>query len=158
MSPTPPKDSRGYFMLPQAPEDAGYYAYGTPSQGAGQYAHPALLSVLCFVEREWQAIDNRKFGVGNISLAGGGKFEKHGSHKDGLQVDIRAVRIDGKRRGVSRLQHHEYDKQATAKLVELFFSHASVRQILFNDPDIPRVRAWIGHDDHFHVDIRAEAT
>ncbi|MGJ7914411.1 hypothetical protein ACI48D_02885 [Massilia sp. LXY-6] len=27
--PIQPKDRRGYFMLPQAPEDAGYYVYGT---------------------------------------------------------------------------------------------------------------------------------
>ena len=29
-----PQDSRHYFMLPQAPEDAGYYVYGTPAGGA----------------------------------------------------------------------------------------------------------------------------
>ncbi|MGK5025323.1 hypothetical protein [Janthinobacterium sp. RB2R34] len=23
-----PRDKRGYFMLPQAPEDSGYYVYG----------------------------------------------------------------------------------------------------------------------------------
>jgi hypothetical protein len=70
-----PQDVRSYFMLPQAPEDAGYYVYGklngTPSHGAFQYAHPSLLSTLFRVEREWQAIDKRKFGVGDISLAGG---------------------------------------------------------------------------------------
>lgn len=66
-----PKDSRAYFMLPQSPEGAGYYVYGTPDRGAGQYAHPLMMSVLFFVEREWQAGDHRQFGIGNISLAGG---------------------------------------------------------------------------------------
>lgn len=147
-------DSRGYFMLPQAPEDAGYYVYGTPINGAGQYAHPALLSVLFFVEREWEAVDDRKFGVGNISLAGGAVFEKHGTHKDGLQVDVRAMRTDGRRLPVS-YQQQEYDKVATAKLIGCFFSHPSVKAVLFNDTaNIPGVRAWVGHDDHFHVDIR----
>jgi murein endopeptidase len=84
-----PKDSRGYFMLPQAPEEAGYYVYGSPEQGAGQYAHPATLTLLFFVERDWQAVDSRKFGVGNISLAGGSEFKPHHSHMDGLQVDVR---------------------------------------------------------------------
>lgn len=158
MSAVRPQDSRGYFMLPQAPDDAGYYVYGTPLDGAGQYAHPALLCVLFFVERAWQATDNRKFGIGNISLAGGGKFKKHDSHKNGLQVDVRAVRIDGKRSGVSQLHHHEYDKEATAKLIGLFFSHPSVKKILFNDTDIPGVQPWVNHDDHFHVDIRTEVT
>ncbi len=59
-----PKGLRGYFMLPQAPEDAGYYVYGTPDQGGGQYAHPVMMALLFFIEREWQAIDRRKFGVG----------------------------------------------------------------------------------------------
>lgn len=150
-----PNDSRSYFMLPQAPEDAGYYVYGTPIDGAGQFAHPALMSVLFFIERAWAAIDNRKFGVGNISLAGGGRFKQHGTHQDGLQVDVRAVRIDGRRLPV-KYQQREYDKEATAKLIGLFFTHPSVKAILFNDTDnIPGVRPWVGHDDHFHVDIRA---
>lgn len=151
-----PKDKRGYFMLPQSPDDSGYYVYGTPSDGAGQYAHPALLSVLLFVEREWQFVDNRKFGIGNISLAGGPKFPKHGTHKNGLQVDVRAIRTDGKRKGVDRSEEKEYDQAATAKLIALFFSHPSVVTILFNDPKIPGVRPWVDHDDHFHVAIRAE--
>jgi penicillin-insensitive murein endopeptidase len=149
-----PKDTRGYFMLPQAPEDAGYYVYGTPGDGAGQFGHPALMSVLFFVEREWQAIDARKFGIGNISKAGGGKYGKHSSHKDGLQVDIRALRIDGRQLPVTRFQR-EYDHEATAKLIDLFFLHPSVKNILFNDSDIPGVQHWVDHDDHFHVDIRA---
>lgn len=33
-----PRDKRGFFILPQAPEDAGYYVYGPPGRGAGQYA------------------------------------------------------------------------------------------------------------------------
>ena len=28
-----PRDKRGFFILPQAPEDAGYYVYGTPGRG-----------------------------------------------------------------------------------------------------------------------------
>ncbi|MBC7684316.1 MAG: penicillin-insensitive murein endopeptidase [Bdellovibrionales bacterium] len=154
MTEVQPRDARGYFMLPQAPEGAGYYVYGTPDNGAGQYSHPALLSVLFFVEREWQAIDNRKFGIGNISQADGSKYEKHSTHMAGLQVDVRAARIDGKRLGVTRFQH-EYDRAATAKLIGLFYYHPSVRKILFNDTDIPGVQPWAGHDDHFHVDIRA---
>ena len=39
-----PQDSRGYFMLPQAPEGAGYYVYGTPENGASQYADPRLIT------------------------------------------------------------------------------------------------------------------
>jgi penicillin-insensitive murein DD-endopeptidase len=150
-----PKDSRGYFMLPQHPEGAGYYVYGTPRNGAGQYGHPALLSVLFFVEHEWQAVDNRRFGIGNISLAGGEKYGKHHSHVNGLQVDVRPLRLDGVEDGVNRFQHGIYDRAGTAKLIAIFRSHPSVHQVLFNDTVIPGVMPWDKHDDHFHVGVMA---
>lgn len=150
-----PKDSRGYFILPQFPEGVGYYVYGTPGDGAGQYAHPAMLSLLFFVEHAWQAVDHRKFGIGNISLEDGAAYKKHASHKNGLQVDVRAIRRDGKRAGVTIYQRDLYDKEATRRLVGIFRSHPSVVSILFNDTDIPGVKTWEGHDDHFHVSVRA---
>ncbi|MFC5551870.1 hypothetical protein [Massilia aerilata] len=152
-----PKDSRGYFMLPQAPEDVGYYVYGTPEQGAGQYAHPALMTVLFFVERAWQAIDRRKFGIGNISLSGGGKFKPHDTHKDGLQVDVRPLRKDGAHVRVDYFQAG-YDKEATARLIGLFRAHPAVMKVNFNDLSIPGVLPLKDHDNHFHVAIRASVT
>jgi len=150
-----PKDARGFFMLPQRPEGVGYYVYGTPPEGAGQYSHPAMLSLLFFVEREWQAIDHRKIGIGNISLADGKAYSKHQSHRNGLQVDVRALRRDGAQAGVTIFQHDLYDRNATARLVAIFRSHPSVRSILFNDTGIPGVTPWEGHDDHFHVNMMA---
>lgn len=147
------KDSRGYFMLPQAPEDAGYYVYGTPGQGGGQYAHPQLLTVLLFVEREWQALDSRKFGVGNISLPGGGKFKPHDSHKNGLQVDIRPLRKDGARVPISYFQSG-YDKEGTASLIALFLAQPAVMKVYFNDLSIPGVLPLATHDNHFHVALK----
>jgi penicillin-insensitive murein endopeptidase len=149
-----PKDSRGYFMLPQAPEDAGYYVYGTPGQGAGQYAHPDMMTLLFFVEREWQAVDQRKFGIGNISLAGGGKFKPHDSHKNGLQVDVRPLRTDGARFPVNYFQAG-YDKIGTARLISLFQSHPAVMKVYFNDTSIPGVLPLKSHDNHFHVAVQA---
>lgn len=147
-----PKDSRGYFMLPQAPEDAGYYVYGTPGGGAGQYAHSTALSLIFFIEREWAAIDPRKFGVGNISLAGGGDYPDHDSHKNGLQIDVRLIRRDGGHSGVTYLSP-DYDADATTKLIVLFRAHPSVHSILFNGP-VPGVTPAKRHDDHFHVNVR----
>jgi penicillin-insensitive murein endopeptidase len=146
-----PKDSRGYFMLPQAPEEAGYYVYGTPPGGGGQYAHPSMLSFIFFIEREWAAIDDRKFGVGNISLAGGTPYPKHDSHKSGLEVDIRPLRKDGRQIPVSWNQD-EYDQEGTAKLIALFHAYG-VRKVLFNDPDVPFVKPFKNHDNHFHVEL-----
>jgi murein endopeptidase len=148
------RDGRGYFMLPQAPEGAGYYVYGTPTGGAGQYAHPAMLSLISWVENKWQATDPRKFGVGNISQADGPKFPKHHSHRNGLQVDVRALRIDGKQAGVE-WTHASYDRAATARLIAIFNAHPLVKKIYFNDHKVPGVLPLIHHDNHFHVEVTA---
>jgi penicillin-insensitive murein DD-endopeptidase len=117
-----PKDSRGFFMLPQQPEEAGYYTYGTPASGAGQYADPRLLSLLLLIEHRWQGMDDRKIGIGNISLAEGAKFEPHASHRSGRDVDIRLFRKDRKVEPVTRFDA-QYDQAATAKLIGMFLSH-----------------------------------
>jgi murein endopeptidase len=148
-----PKDGRAYFMLPQAPEDAGYYVYGTPGAGTFQYAHPHMMTALLWVEREWAAIDGRKFGVGKISLPDGAANE-HASHMDGLQVDVRALRKDGLHMPVT-WHDHAYDQEATGKLIAIFFSHPFVKKILFNDTRAhPRVMMWPHHDNHFHVELK----
>jgi hypothetical protein len=151
------QDSRHYFMLPQAPEDAGYYTYGKldgkPSHGAFQYAHPTTLSSILRVEREWQAIDNRRFGIGDISLAGGPKNKDHESHMSGLEIDVRPLRKDGLELPVHWFDS-EYDQHATAKLIELFRLFAPIVVIYFNGPDIPFVRKRVKHDNHFHVQVR----
>ena len=148
-----PRDGRGFFMLPQAPEGAGYYMYGTPLHGAGQYAHRDMMTLILWVANRWQASEARKFGVGNISKADGPEFKPHKSHVNGLQVDVRAVRIDGKHSGVA-WQQADYDRAATAKLISIFNTHPSVNKIFFNDPKIFGVLPRFLHDNHFHVELR----
>ena len=150
-----PKDDRGFFMLPQAPEGAAYYVYGTPAEGAGQYAHPALMTMLLFVEMQWAGMDNRKSGIGNISLAGGGSFAPHRSHKKGLEVDVRPIRKDGKRIPVSWQSTDEYDRAATARLIELFRAYPGVGKVYFNDPELRHLALpQRTHDNHFHVELK----
>lgn len=153
----PTQDSRHFFMLPQAPMDSGYYVYGKlygrPGRGAYQYAHPLMMTVILRVAFEWQGIDRRRIGVGDISLAGGSKPPDHDSHRSGLEVDIRPLRKDCLEEPV-RCWEAQYDGQATAKLIELFRTFAPVVKILFNDPDIPFVTKYAGHDDHFHIKLR----
>ena len=148
-----PKDSLGYFNLPQRPEGAACYTYGTPPSGGGQYAHPQLLSLLFMIERQWQSIDSRKIGFGNISLAGGATYSGHNSHRNGRDIDVRLLRKDGKELGVTRFDP-QYDHDATAQLISIFFGFSYIQVIYFNDPTIPRIRSLIRHDDHFHVTIK----
>lgn len=79
--PASPQDNRGFFVLPQRYEGGGYYTYGTPGQGQGQYAHPRMITLLLLVGYQWSQLDGRKFGVGNISLANGAEFKPHRSHR-----------------------------------------------------------------------------
>jgi murein endopeptidase len=151
-----PTDSRGYFLIPQSYEGGGYYVYGTPDKGLGQYAHPQLISALLEVARSWSHLDKRKFGVGNVSLAGGEVFLGHRSHRSGLEVDIRPVRKDGNRLPCS-IFDKQYDRDATAALIALFCKHAKVRVVLFNDRSIKGVSHASNHSDHFHVQIAASA-
>jgi hypothetical protein len=102
------------------------------------------------VALEWQAIDRRRIGIGNISRADSFDDDDHDSHLDGLQVDVRPVRKDGLEMPVT-WKDHQYDKEATAKVIELFRTFAPVRFVLFNDTSIPFVKIAKRHDDHFHV-------
>jgi penicillin-insensitive murein endopeptidase len=149
-----PKDARGYFILPQKPEGAAYYTYGTPPAGAGQYAHQKLLSLIFMVEHRWQALDNRKIGIGNISLADGSKYADHNGHKSGRDVDIRLFRRDRQEAPVTRFDK-QYDKDATAALIAIFFESHMVQVLYYNDLTIPGVTPLAHHDDHFHITIKA---
>jgi penicillin-insensitive murein endopeptidase len=160
-----PRDGRGYFMLPQAPEGAGYYVYGNvnnvPGTGhQGQFAHPNLMTVLLQIEGEWQALSDRKFGVGNISIAGGGIFPPHKTHRSGTEVDCRPVRKDRMTGQLARCSFRDsaYDLAATIQLIGLFAKHPWVRIIFFNDARIQRAVPGVfnrpHHDDHFHVELK----
>lgn len=148
-----PRDGRGYVMIPQSPEGVGYYTYGNPGFGVNQYIHPKMLTLIFAVEREWQTMDCRQFGVGDISSAGGSAVDGHDSHRTGLDVDIRPLRKDGKHIGCV-YQDKEYDRAGTEKLINLFRTLAPAPLlILFNDTKIMGVRLWPRHDDHFHMQL-----
>jgi hypothetical protein len=157
LRPRPPADKRGFFMLPQAPEDLGYYVYGDlykkPAKGAYQYAHPSMMTAILRVASEWQALDRRRFGVGDISLPNGPDTPDHKTHIDGLQVDVRPLRKDGLEKQVYWWDA-EYDLDATKRLLELFRTFAPVKKVLFNDARVPFTMPWIHHDHHMHIALR----
>ena len=109
-----------------------------------------MMNLILKVEREWAAIDSRRFGVGNISLAGGVRFD-HASHLSGLEVDIRPLRKDGRHAAVTYLDD-AYDLHATATLINIFHTYASGKlKVFFNDNRIPGVFPLKKHDNHFHA-------
>lgn len=157
LRPRPTQDSRGFYMLPQAPMDSGYYVYGKlygkPAKGAYQYAHPIMMTAILRVASEWQAIDKRRIGIGDISIAGGGKPPDHSTHKSGLEVDVRPLRKDGLEQPV-KWWDQQFGKAGTEKLINLFRTFTPVVLVYFNAPDIPFVTKLDGHDGHFHVKLR----
>lgn len=150
----PTQDSRGFFMLPRSPAETGYYTYGLmdnkPDRGGYQSPHPIMMQAILRVGLQWQAIDRRRIGIGKISRADAFDDDEHDSHLNGLQVDVRPVRKDGLEIPVSWTDR-QYDREATAKLIELFRTFAPVKLVLFNDTSIPFVKPARGHGDHFHV-------
>ena len=151
----PTQDKRGFFMLPRSPAESGYYTYGMmdkkPDRGGYQYPHPIMMQAILRVSLEWQAIDRRRIGIGNISRADSFDDDDHDSHLDGLQVDVRPIRKDGLEIPVTWTDKSQYDRDATAKLIDLFRTFSPVRFVLFNDASIPFVKIAKRHDDHFHV-------
>jgi penicillin-insensitive murein endopeptidase len=147
------QDKRGYFMLPQMPEESGYYTYGTPPDGRAQYAHVQMLNFIFKLEQGWRLSEERKIGIGNISLAEGTQFPPHRSHRSGLEVDIRPTRKDGSKRPV-RWSSPEYDHAATKRMVDPIWQTGMVKRVGFNDPNIASATYMSGHDDHLHVEVR----
>lgn len=164
--PDPPQIS--WVQLPQKPEagesDSGYYVYGTDHTGRrgtganGQWGEPKTMQVITSVAGH---LANGKhetpFGVGNISLQGGGYFKGHNTHQDGLGIDVRPARIDKEKEGVS-YHHADYDRAATQRLVDAFRATGAVDTIYFNDPEIqgvtPDKPGGKTHDNHLHVKVR----
>lgn len=163
----PVSAGRGPFtQLPQRPEagesGSGYYRYGTDDTerhgtGAnGQWGDPRAMQVITSVAGQLSnGKEETPFGVGNISLEGGGRFKGHAGHRDGLSIDIRPVRTD-KREDRVDFRDPKYDPEGTQRLVDALRA-AGVKTIYFNGPGIKGVtpdKPGVGtHDNHLHAEV-----
>ncbi|MHB1205001.1 MAG: hypothetical protein ACYCZX_05505 [Rhodospirillaceae bacterium] len=140
------------------PDDSsvGYYNYGTPIHGEAQWALPETLPVIEDVAKQWHDAGKPPFGVGNISLKTGEPYDRHKDHGDGIGIDIRPVRKDGKQVGGTNYKTDPaYDREATQRLVYMFLKTGRVEKILFNDPRIKGVEPSDDtHDVHLHIRIK----
>ena len=146
-------NSEPLILLPQM-SGFGYYSYGKGSWNERQWGTTATVGALIDIAKQFQWNNPASsIGIGDISFQFGGKMDPHGTHKEGLHVDLRPCRKDNKMVPVTYTDT-EYDQTATKLLIELFLSHKNVKNVLFNDPIIhalSRVSPWEGHHDHFHV-------
>jgi hypothetical protein len=144
-----------FYQLPQGSGEGGFYNYGTPGNGAGQYGTGKALSTIFKVGHEWGLSgEERFFGVGNMSLEGGGPFPPHAGHRYGSDIDVRPMNITGVRQGGITWRSPLYDRAGTQRLVDLFRATGNVRVIYFNDPQLQGVSPMRGHDDHMHIGIK----
>jgi hypothetical protein len=96
------------------------------------------------------------FGVGDISLHGGGRFPPHASHQNGLDVDVRYLRVDGARQPLDLASGtSNFDRVKTQELIDLYFSLGA--ELIIVDPRSNLTGTGIsydskgGHSNHFHV-------
>ncbi len=133
-----------------AGEGPGYYAYGESKKRHGT---AATLASIKRVARALKA-DGIEVGVGNLSLGSGGPMSPHSSHQRGVDVDFRPLRGDGKR-SPTTIHKPEYSREMTRLLVKALRADDNLDVILFNDPVIPGIVEWTGHDNHLHVRFKA---
>jgi hypothetical protein len=93
-----------------------------------------------------------RLGIGDLALEGGGPAGGHLSHENGLDVDIRLVRADGREAGVDSAS---YDRELTQAVVDRLISRGA--QLVLIGPSLHLtgppgvVVTWPNHDDHLHV-------
>jgi hypothetical protein len=93
-------------------------------------------------------------GVGDISFQQGGRMPPHGSHRRGVDVDIRPARQDGQRAPVT-ISDAQYSHERTKQLVAALRALPNLQSILFNDSKIDGVKYYEGHHNHLHVRFKA---
>ena len=135
----------------------GFYSYAA---AARRFGRPETVQALLAIAAAWQRLypSGPRIGIGSISLDGGGPMPPHRTHRDGLDVDFRPVRSDGREAPVT-WRDPAYSRAHTQRLVDLLLGNRvlGVQRILFNDPAVTGVRAFLGHDNHLHVRFLAPA-
>lgn len=104
-------------------------------------------------------------GVGDLSLREGGYFGPevsggigHGSHQNGLDVDVYYPRLDQRLRPPRTVD--QVDVERAQELVDLFV--AAGAQTIYVGPNLPlsgppqTVAPLVNHDNHLHVRIAAQ--
>lgn len=173
-APAPPaRRPDSWVQLPQGPEKggggSGYYTYGKMPLGmAGtkadyQWGAPRAMQVIQSVAGHLaNGPEYTPFGVGNISLSGGRSSKDHKGHIDGLGIDVRPARNDGREGPGDGLTygHPAYDRAATKRLINAFLETGQVKAIYFNDPELLKdselrdhVQWQEKHDDHLHIQL-----
>ncbi|MCM3874337.1 MAG: penicillin-insensitive murein endopeptidase [Pyrinomonadaceae bacterium] len=134
----------------------GFVTNNRGPNGAFQFGQKSTIDAALRVGAAWKVSHPHPFSIGQISKKGGGPMPPHQSHRLGVDVDVRPVRIDGQNSGVT-IDDPAYDRAVTTALIEMWWQKAPVQLVLFNDQTVIAAglsRAHPGHGNHFHVRLR----
>lgn len=131
-------------------EDGSFYLYSNRDRGWGTASTLQSIRTLATAMHATGIV----IGVGDISFSQGGKMPPHGSHRRGVDVDIRPQRKDGSRIPIS-ITDPAYSHDNTLKVVQALQRDSNLELILFNDNKIKGVRFYEGHHNHLHVRFKA---
>lgn len=131
-------------------DSSGVYGYYSESN---RYGIAETIEAILEVGRILsQRYPGKRFGVGDISKQGGGPIDGHASHQNGIDFDVRLLRMDWEEAAIV-YQNSAYSRKLTQELIDLFWtnSNLAVEFVFFNDAHTQGTRPWPNHDNHFHV-------
>lgn len=141
---TRPVSSAGFIQL--GASGPGFYSYTT---AARRWGTPRLVYATERVGRRLQQEGRPRMGAGDISLAGGGNFPPHVSHRLGVDIDVRPGRDSGE--GPVDISMSLYNRERTQRMIDLYRAEVRTRLVLFNDSGVRGVQYYSGHGNHFHL-------
>ncbi|MEU4390288.1 penicillin-insensitive murein endopeptidase [Kribbella sp. NPDC023855] len=125
---------------------------------AANWAHAAAVAQLEAAARNFAGTGQGKVPYGDAGFEHGGDIPGHGSHEQGLDIDIWPIRTDNGQCTAGRItwQSTTYDRAATRQLVQAIRAAAPghVKFIWFNDPTLISeglTAEWPAHDNHLHI-------
>jgi hypothetical protein len=147
---------RGVILPDEGP---GFYTYdpytqAPPNRRERRNGTATLVREIIDLGRWWERAypDAPRLGIGDLSNEGGGNFDLHASHENGLDVDIRLPRADGQE---GQSNPANYDRALTQALADRLVGRRV--EYVFYGPNLDVrgpsgiVMTWPNHDDHLHV-------
>ena len=132
----------------------GFTTYNRELNGADQYGTAPVINAIVALARKWFLLHPEiLLQFGDISRKGGGEFERHTSHKNGRDADVRPLRRDNRLDPVS-VGEIAYDSIRTEELVKLILNRHPKATIFFNDQRLINKKLTqqaAGHHNHLHI-------
>jgi hypothetical protein len=136
-----------------------------PAHDIHNYAVVEFFDLLERVGRRWRALHPLieyppvpRIQIGDFSLINGGETDQHGSHENGLDVDIRYMRSDGQEAPVEITDDGHFSRSLSQELITLFCNYSDRVDLIFVGDEVFTgcgldYTKMSRHQDHFHLRI-----